>query len=97
MHLRHLSRVGLIPSLSIPLPALLAAQNAAKPTIKSTATVDSPSRWDSFAGYSYLAPKATIDSENSNLQFVPTSDKASTGFDLQWRAYVGGPMHQRYM
>jgi hypothetical protein len=35
--------------------------DAAKPAAKAAPTADSPSRWDIFAGYSYLAPKATVD------------------------------------
>ena len=37
----------------------VAAQDSQKPT-GHTATDDSPSRWDIFAGYSYLAPKGTV-------------------------------------
>src|SRR5579859_1918393 len=43
--------VGLIP---------LAGQEAPKPAAKVSQS-DSPSRWDIFAGYSYLAPKGTVD------------------------------------
>src|SRR4051812_31165445 len=37
-----------------------AAQDAPKPAPKASQS-DSPSRWDIFAGYSYLAPKGTVD------------------------------------
>lgn len=40
------------------LPAALAAQDSAKPATKA-APEDSPSKWDIFAGYSYLAPHGT--------------------------------------
>lgn len=36
------------------------AQDAPKPAAKPSAA-DSPSRWDIFAGYSYLAPKGTVE------------------------------------
>ena len=36
----------------------LSAQDSAKPTAKPAAS-DSPSKWDIFAGYSYLSPKGT--------------------------------------
>ncbi len=36
------------------------AQDAPKPAPRYT-NADSPSRWDFFAGYSYLAPKGTVD------------------------------------
>src|ERR1035438_7379920 len=44
------------------LPLALAAQDSAKPAkAASTATwQDSPSKWDVFAGYSYLAPHGTV-------------------------------------
>lgn len=41
------------------IPAVLTAQNSAKPASKGSYE-DSPSRWDIFAGYSYLAPKGTV-------------------------------------
>jgi hypothetical protein len=40
------------------LPVALAAQDSAKPATKA-APEDSPSKWDIFAGYSYLAPHGT--------------------------------------
>ena len=42
------------------VPIALAAQDAPKPAPKAFPS-DSPSRWDFFAGYSYLAPKGTVD------------------------------------
>jgi hypothetical protein len=42
------------------LPGALAAQDSAKPATAATAD-DSPSKWDIFAGYSYLAPHGTTD------------------------------------
>ncbi len=65
-------------SLLILSPATMIAQEAPKPTAKAVPSADSPARWDFFAGYSYLAPKATVVSENSNHQFVPSSFKASS-------------------
>jgi hypothetical protein len=46
--------VGLVATL----PGALFAQDAAKPAPKANPT-DSPSKWDIFAGYSYLAPHGT--------------------------------------
>jgi outer membrane protein OmpA-like peptidoglycan-associated protein len=40
-------------------PHAVAAQESPKPIAK-TATDESPSRWDIFAGYSYLAPHGTV-------------------------------------
>ena len=42
------------------LPSAVAAQDSAKPA-KAAAADDSPSKWDIFAGYSYLAPHGTTD------------------------------------
>jgi len=41
------------------MPIAAAAQDAPKPAPK-TSQSDSPSRWDIFAGYSYLSPKGTV-------------------------------------
>src|ERR1039458_9954202 len=54
--LRSVGRVLASVSVSL-LPIAMAGQTA--PTARGT-TNDSPSRWDIFAGYSYLAPKGTV-------------------------------------
>jgi hypothetical protein len=41
------------------MPIALAAQGSAKPAVR-TASDDTASRWDIFLGYSYLAPKGTV-------------------------------------
>ncbi len=56
--LKSLSRVFALATLTL-VPVALAAQDAPKPAPKASAS-DSPSRWDIFAGYSYLAPKGTV-------------------------------------
>ena len=40
------------------MPLALAAQDSPKPA--TAAADDSPSKWDIFAGYSYLAPHGTV-------------------------------------
>ena len=45
------------------LSLTVAAQDATKSTAKAAAA-DSPSRWDIFAGYSYLAPKGSVNGFN---------------------------------
>ncbi len=60
MNLRKLTLAGRIGALLTLLPLSLAAQDAPKPAAKATISADSPSRWDIFAGYSYLAPKDTV-------------------------------------
>ncbi len=52
------------------IPAALLAQ-ASSPA--KTSASDSPSRWDIFAGYSYLAPKGTVQIPQSDGTAVPYS------------------------
>jgi hypothetical protein len=62
MHLRVFKSVGLAVALATAALAPLAgnAQEAKKPAAKPAVTADAPSRWDVFVGYSYLAPKDTV-------------------------------------
>ena len=60
------------------IPATLAAQATSSPKVSSS---DSPSRFDIFAGYSYLAPKGTVQ--------VPTSSTATTPYSYD-AVNVGG-------
>jgi len=60
MSRRRLNFCGMIAlACAIVAPHAVAAQESPKPTAK-TATDESPSRWDIFAGYSYLAPHGTV-------------------------------------
>jgi hypothetical protein len=54
------------------MPVALAAQDSAKPATKAPAG-DYASRWDIFAGYSYLAPKGTVNVPQQNGTVVPFS------------------------
>jgi len=56
-------------------PAVLTAQDAAKPAPKA-ASSDYASRWDIFAGYSYLAPKGTVQVPQLNGTVQPYSYNA---------------------
>ena len=42
------------------MPMAMTAQDSAKKPAATGPSADSPSRWDIFAGYSYLAPKGTV-------------------------------------
>jgi len=53
----------------------VAAQNSAKPASKGS-WEDSPSRWDIFAGYSYLAPKGTVQVPQPDGTVAPFSYNA---------------------
>jgi len=72
--LKNLSRVLALAVLAS-VPVALAAQEAPKPAPK-TSPSDSPSRWDIFAGYSYLAPKGTVDVLQSNGRVLPQTFKS---------------------
>ena len=56
-------------------PVAISAQDAPKPAPKASPS-DSPSRWDIFAGYSYLAPKGTVDVLQTNGKVLPETYKS---------------------
>ena len=66
MHVRDLKSVSWVLTLALValIPVVLSAQVTGTTSGKATAS-DSPSKWDIFAGYSYLAPKGTV----NNLTF----------------------------
>ena len=57
------------------MPAVLAAQESAKPASKASAA-NSPSKWDIFGGYSYLAPKGDLTKPNNPLGAPPDTAKS---------------------
>jgi outer membrane protein OmpA-like peptidoglycan-associated protein len=67
--LKSLSRTLAITCLAFTTIAL-AAQDAPKPAPKASLS-DYASRWDIFAGYSYLSPKATVDVPQPNGTVLP--------------------------
>jgi len=71
--LRSFSRVLALALVAI-VPVALAAQSSAKPAD------DSPSKWDIFAGYSYIAPHGIID----------TPLNGGVSVDVPYNAIVGG-------
>jgi hypothetical protein len=72
MYARVLKSVGLVLALaSVALiPISLAAQVA--PTAKGTPHDDSASKWDIFAGYSYLTPHGTVNTPLENNGWGPS-------------------------
>jgi hypothetical protein len=74
--LKSLNRI-LVSTALAGLSLGLAAQDAPKPAAKATLSADSPSRWDIFAGYSYLAPKGTVDVLQTDGTVLPFTFKAS--------------------
>jgi hypothetical protein len=74
--LKSLSRV-FAWALLASVPAALAAQEAPKPAARSNAWEDNPSRWDIFLGYSYLAPKGTVDTlQEDGVTVLPQTFKS---------------------
>jgi len=74
--LKSLSRVLVLATVAL-LPAALIAQDTATPAAKTTAE-DSASRWDIFAGYSYLAPKGSVQVlQSDGVTTTPVSYKAA--------------------
>ncbi len=76
------------------VPIALAAQDSAKPAAKGP-TEDSPSRWDIFAGYSYLAPKGTVQVPQQDGTVLPFNyDAVNLGGLFSgayfFNKYVGG-------
>jgi len=74
MEIRVLKSVGRILALVsvAALPAVMAAQSA--PSGHSSGPGNSsPSRWDIFLGYSYLAPKGTVNTIQPNVAQTPVS------------------------
>ncbi|MGB7546266.1 MAG: PKD domain-containing protein, partial [Terracidiphilus sp.] len=58
--LKSLSRILALACVAC-LPVAMAAQDTATPAKNAPAADYSASKWDIFAGYSYLAPKGTVD------------------------------------
>ena len=76
--LKRLSRVLALATLGS-MPIALFAQDAPKPAPKAVSS-DSPSRWDIFAGYSYLAPKGTVDVlQKDGVTTLPETFKSMDG------------------
>ena len=68
--LRAIGRIFALVSVGILLPVALLGQS--KPAARG-ASNDMPSRWDIFAGYSYLAPKGTVQVTQQNGSVAPVS------------------------
>jgi hypothetical protein len=72
--LKNLSRVLALAVLAS-VPVALSAQDGPKPAPQASAS-DSPSRWDIFAGYSYLAPKGTVEVLQPSGAVLPETFKS---------------------
>lgn len=71
--LKTVSRVVALAALAA-VPLALVAQNAPKP---ATTYADAPSRWDIFAGYTYLSPRAIVDVVQPDGTVVPVVYKSN--------------------
>jgi hypothetical protein len=75
---KSLSRVLALAFVAL-VPVALAAQDTSKPAAKA-APDDSATKWDIFAGYSYIAPHGTIVTNLGGSQgYVPVPYSAITG------------------
>ena len=72
--LKSLCQVLVVTCVAV-MPVALAAQDAAKPAPKASREY-SPSKWDIFTGYSYLAPKGTVNVPLPSGQVLPFSYKS---------------------
>ncbi|HEY1987500.1 MAG TPA: outer membrane beta-barrel protein [Terracidiphilus sp.] len=77
--LKSLSRAFALAMAASVLSIAVAAQDAPKPAPKAS-QADSPSRWDIFAGYSYLAPKDTVEVlQSDGVTVLPEQYKSAQG------------------
>jgi outer membrane protein OmpA-like peptidoglycan-associated protein len=92
--LKSLSRVVALAMLAA-MPVAITAQDSPKPAAKAFPE-ESPSRWDIFGGYSYLAPKGTVHVlQNDGVTVLPQTFKAMNygiiGSGARYfNKYVGG-------
>jgi hypothetical protein len=71
---------ALVTACVAAIPMALAAQSASAPAAKGS-TETSPSRWDIFAGYSYLAPTGTVNTpiNSSGTTITANYDAVNVG------------------
>jgi outer membrane protein OmpA-like peptidoglycan-associated protein len=74
------------------MPVAMAAQDSVKPVVKADAG-DSASKWDIFLGYSYLAPKATVDGVSFNAVNYGTIASVSGYFNKNVGITAEGDAH----
>jgi hypothetical protein len=88
MHVRVFKTVSQVFALAFValLPAALSAQVTATSTGKAVPS-DSPSRWDIFAGYSYLSPNGTVTTTQANGAAVSANYDAVNVGELFSGAY----------
>jgi len=80
MYSRVLKSVSLFIALAcvVLTPIALGAQEIAKPATKASAG-DTPSKWDLFAGYSFMAPNSTVDGSAAGPHFTPQASGTENG------------------
>jgi ribosomal protein S11 len=70
--LKSVSRVAALVCVAL-VPVAMLGQDSAKPAAKAPAS-DSPSKWDIFLGYSYLAPHGTVTKPGGNPEAYNSID-----------------------
>ena len=71
-----LKSVSRVLSIAVLVSAPIALSAQAAPSAKGNSSDQYASRWDIFAGYSYLAPKGTVNVPQPNGTVEPFSYKA---------------------
>jgi hypothetical protein len=74
------------------MPLALVAQDAPKPAA-TTSPDDNPSKWDIFAGYSYLAPHGTVNGNTFNAVNYATIVSLSRYFNKYVGVQAEGDVH----
>lgn len=97
--LKSISR-GLVLACVAAMPVASVAQNSAPAAPKPAANAgygDAPSRWDIFAGYSYLAPKGTVLTPMPDGSTFPATFKSDNygmigSGAYYWNKWIGGQL-----
>lgn len=96
----------------VSIPLALGAQDAAKPAAKAQ-TGDSPSKWDIFAGYSFMAPNTkvygwfqgphdTVGAYQTNgvsfaTEKIGSTESVTRYFNDRWGLQIDSGQHDRYI
>jgi len=83
---------GLVLAAAAMLPVAMVAQDSAKPATKAAAG-DSPSKWDIFAGYSYLVPNGSADGYSYKDINAGAIGSVSRFFNKYYGVQVEGDFH----
>ena len=96
----------------VSIPLAIGAQDSTKPVAKAQAG-DSPSKWDIFAGYSFMAPNATVYGWNEGAHHtvgtyqsggvsfmtekIGSTESVTRYFNNKWGFQIDSGQHDRYI